>query len=70
MTKYHFHSKFNQESFRPFLIQFKSGRQLPIDKNSELIFPKSQPNLVIAFTSDGIMCEFEFESIESLIEVL
>ena len=61
-------SKLNREPFRPFIIELASGRQIPIGADSELFFPKARPDLVIAFTGNGLSNEFETSAIASLIE--
>ena len=61
-------SKLNREPFRPFIIELASGRQIAIGADSELFFPKARPDLVIAFTGNGLQHEFETSAISSLIE--
>jgi hypothetical protein len=61
-------SKLAREPFRPFTIELVSGRQIAIGTDSELLFPKKRPGLVIAFTADGRMHEFEDSVLNSLIE--
>jgi hypothetical protein len=61
-------SKLAREPFRPFKIELASGRQIVIGTDSELLFPRTRPGLVIAFTSDGLMHEFEEKVLNSLIE--
>jgi hypothetical protein len=39
-----------------------------IEADSELFFPKARPELVIAFTADGTMYEFEENVLKSLSE--
>ena len=62
-------SKLAREPFRPFTIELVSGRQIPIAEDSELFFPRARPELVIAFTTDGLMHEFEENVVNSLIEI-
>jgi hypothetical protein len=57
-----------REPFRPFMIELASGRQILIDKDTEILFPHRRPELVIAFTNDGLQHEFEVSAILSLIE--
>lgn len=61
-------SRLAREPFRPFIIELASGRQIAISADSELFFPKKRPELVIAFTTDGLQHEFETSAITSLIE--
>lgn len=60
-------TKLTREPFRPFVIEFISGNQITVYGNSELLFPRRRPELVIAFTDDG-MHEFEASAIAQLIE--
>jgi len=53
------------EPFRRFAIVFDSGRELIVESDTELLFPKKQPNLVIAFAS-GSHWIFEAESVTAL----
>ena len=61
-------SKLAREPFRPFVIELISGRQITIGADSELLFPHKRPGLVIAFTGDGLMHEFEEHVLSSVIE--
>ena len=61
-------SKLAREPFRTFIIELISGRQIAISADSELFFPKARPELVIAFTADGLMHEFEENVLNALIE--
>ena len=61
-------SKLAREPFRAFIIELASGRQITIGADSELLFPQKRPGLVIAFTADGLMHEFEENVVNSLIE--
>ena len=63
-----FKAKMAREPFRPFAVELLSGRQIIIGKDSEVLFPRRRPELVIAFTEDGLQHEFEFSAIASLIE--
>jgi hypothetical protein len=63
-----FKAKIAREPFRPFVVELVSGRQILIGQESEVIFPKKRPKLVIAFTPDGLQHEFEVSAITSLIE--
>ena len=68
MTTNDLKSKLAREPFRPFQIELVSGRQITISADSELFFPQKRPELVIAFTTDGLQHEFETSAIASLIE--
>jgi len=61
-------AKLNREPFRPFVVELISGRQILIGANSEVLFSRKRPELVIAFTEDGLQHEFELGAIASLIE--
>ena len=61
-------AKFAREPFRPFIIELASGRRILIGRDSEVLFPRKRPELVIAFTDDGLQHEFELSVIVSLIE--
>ena len=56
-------AKLGREPFRPFVIELVSGRQILIGKDSEVLFPWKRPELVIAFTDDGLQYEFEVSAI-------
>jgi hypothetical protein len=61
-------AKLAREPFRPFVIELASGRRVLIGKDSEILFPRKRPELIIAFTDDGLQHEFELSVIISLIE--
>jgi hypothetical protein len=61
-------AKMGREPFRPFIVELVSGRQIMIGKDSEMLFPRRRPELVIAFTDDGLQYEFETSAIAALIE--
>jgi hypothetical protein len=61
-------SKMRREPFRPFIIEFASGASLLIDAETEMLFPRKRPELVIAFTESGLQHEFEQSAIHRLIE--
>ena len=61
-------AKIEREPFRPFVIELVSGRQIAIGKDSEILFSRKRPELVIAFTDDGLQYEFEASAIAALIE--
>jgi len=61
-------AKLEREPFRPFVIELQSGRQILIGRESELFFPRRRPELIIAFSDDGLQHEFELSAIVSLIE--
>jgi len=52
-------AKLEREPFRPFVIELSSGRLILVDKDSELFFPRRRPELIVAFTDDGLQHEFE-----------
>jgi hypothetical protein len=59
-------AKLAREPFRPFVIELLSGRQITIGKDSEVLLSRRRPELVIAFTEDGLQQEFEVSVIASL----
>jgi hypothetical protein len=61
-------TKMRQEPFWPFIIEFQSGHRILIGADSEILFPRKRPELVIAFTDDGLMHEFEAGAIARLTE--
>ena len=61
--------RLSSEPFHSFIIELASGRQIIIGADSELFFPRKRPDLVIAFTGNGLQHEFETSAIASLIEV-
>ena len=61
-------SKLRREPFRSFIIELHSGTRILIDAESEIFFPRKRPELVIAFTADGLMHEFEVSAILQLVE--
>jgi hypothetical protein len=61
-------TKLKREPFRAFLIELASGSQILIDAESEILLPRKRPELVIAFTENGLMHEFEGDAILRLIE--
>jgi hypothetical protein len=69
MTQTDLKSKLEREPFRPFIIELGSGRQITISQDSEVLFPRKRPELVIAFTSNGLMHEFELGAIQAFIEL-
>jgi hypothetical protein len=48
-----------REAFCPFIVELRLGTQILIDADSEILFPLRRPELAIAFTTDGVMHEFE-----------
>jgi hypothetical protein len=60
-------AKIAREPFRPFVIELISG-QIVIGSDSEILFSRKRPELVIAFTDDGLQHEFEISRIAVLIE--
>jgi hypothetical protein len=61
-------AKQNRQPFRSSRIEFASGHQIPIDADTELLFPRSRLGLVIEFTAGGLMHQFESAVIARLIE--
>ena len=63
-------TKLAREPFRPFVIELVSGRQILIGHGSEILFPRKRPELVIAFTDEGLQHEFELEAVIQLSEAV
>jgi hypothetical protein len=61
-------AKIAHEPFRPFVIELVSGRQIVIGSDSEILFSCKRPELIIAFTDDGLQHEFELSRIAALVE--
>jgi hypothetical protein len=61
-------AKMRREPFRAFIVELVSGATLLIDADSEILFPRKRPELVIAFTGNGLQHEFEETAIARLIE--
>jgi hypothetical protein len=58
-----------RKPFRPFTINIVDGEQLAIDKDSEILFPRKKPELIIVFAADGTMHLLEAESVASLVTI-
>jgi hypothetical protein len=56
-----------RKPFRPFSVNVVDGEQLHISQESEVLFPRSKPQLVIVFNPDGTMHLLEAEAVSSLI---
>jgi hypothetical protein len=61
-------SKIRREPFCAFVIELRSGTQLLIDRDSEILLSRKRPELIIAFTGDGLMHEFEVSAIAQVVE--
>jgi hypothetical protein len=61
-------AKMRREPFRAFIVEFVSGTTILIDADTELLFPRKRPELVIAFTGNGLQHEFEEVAVARLIE--
>jgi hypothetical protein len=57
----------DRKPFLPFAINLFDGEQLTINADTEVLFPKNKPELVIVFSADGMMHLFEAEAIASLV---
>jgi hypothetical protein len=57
-----------REPFRAFIVELVSGAAILVDADTELLFPRKWPELVIAFTGNGLRHEFEEGAIARLIE--
>jgi hypothetical protein len=62
-------AKMRREPFRAFLVEFVSGSTILIDAETEILFPRKRPELVIAFTGNGLQHVFEEAAVARLIEV-
>ena len=60
--------KMARQPFRPFIVELRSGTRILIDVDSEILFPRKRPGLIIAFSADGLMHEFETSAIAQLVE--
>ena len=61
-------AKLRRQPFRAFIIEFVSGTTILIDADTEILFPRKRPELLIAFTGNGLQHEFEEGAIARLIE--
>lgn len=61
-------AKLDREPFRPFMVELVSGREILIGAETEVLLPRKRPELVIAFTEDGLQHEFEASAITRLVE--
>jgi hypothetical protein len=61
-------SKLAREPFRPFIIELLSGRRIPVSEAAAVLLYWRRPELVIAFSDEGLQHEFETSAIASLIE--
>ena len=61
-------SKLAREPFRPFVIELVSGRRVPISEAEAVLLYWRRPELIIAFSDEGLQHEFETSAITSLIE--
>ena len=62
-------AKIARAPFRAFVIEFQSGSSLFIDEETEVLFPRKRPELVIVFTSpNGLQHEFEVGAITRITE--
>jgi hypothetical protein len=57
----------NRQPFRSFVIKLENGDLVPVTSNSELLFPHTQPDLVIAFTNGGHWT-FEAKAVSAILE--
>jgi len=63
-------AKMRREPFRAFIVEFVSRATILIDADTEMLFPRKRPELVIAFTGNGLQHEFEETAIARLIEAI
>ena len=68
MDKQDIQNRLNQEPFHPFIIKLASGRQITIDLDSEVYFPRRHPDRVFVFTEDGLTHEFDTDAVLSIVE--
>jgi hypothetical protein len=61
-------TKMRREPFRPFSVELVSGTEISIKADSEILFPRNRPELVIVFSGNGLQHEFEETAIARLID--
>jgi hypothetical protein len=54
-------TKMRQEPFWPFIIEFQSGHRIPIGADSEILFPRKRPELVIALPTTASCMSLRLE---------
>ena len=59
-------SMMEQAPFRPFTVLLENGHDLTVTRESELLFPKNRPGLMIIFNADGIMTIFEDRAVTAI----
>lgn len=55
-----------REPFRTFTIVLESGREVEINSDTELFFPRNQPGVIFAFTSEGRTWIFEADAVNAV----
>jgi hypothetical protein len=58
----------NRTPFRPFVIVLESGQQIPVNSDTELLFPTKRPRTVYLFADDGAGWIFEMQAVSALNE--
>jgi hypothetical protein len=61
-------TKLHRLPFRPFIIELENGAQILVTEDAQLFFARLRPELVIAFTGDGLQHEFEIDCVTRLLE--
>lgn len=55
----------NRMPFRPFILKLENGDAVPITVDTELLFPRKEPNTVYVFTTDQNWI-FEADAVSTL----
>jgi len=59
-------SMMEQVPFRPFTVLLENGHDLKVTRDSELLFPRNRPGLMIIFNKDGVMTIFEDHAVTAI----
>jgi hypothetical protein len=59
-------SMMEQAPFRPFTVLLENGHDLKVTGESELLFPRNRPGLLIIFDQHGAMTIFEDRAVTAI----
>jgi hypothetical protein len=55
-----------RDPFRPFAILLDNGVEIPISDDTELLFPRNQPQTIYVFSTNGRAWIFEAKAVSAL----
>jgi hypothetical protein len=55
-----------RDPFRPFAILLDNGTEIPIGNDTELLFPRNQPQTIYVFSTNGRAWIFEAQAVSAL----